>query len=547
MTYAKNSKSLKHLQRLPQLGQPITRAFIGSILYDSDDNDQVGQSQAEDPEIVVEAAYAQKVSDDGAVTVTVDAILQGTRNWLEELAQGEHSRVVEWGLEFRFQHSLSPFIGLSTEGKTILRRISEGHGPRAFTPEDLIAPLRLTEPGADDALDQPSLLEETYEDQLEALLMWNKNVASIPDLTKERENLYILLEERCQIMAEVEQHLRTPGDIDNQSHRLRKALRAFRPDISRFENRSSLNALVIMVANFRIAQPDIDLVMRDKMIETIFKENRLMMRTDKQHDIRDHQLDARLQSAYESNNRTVVRCLRKEKRDLFKEDMRLCAEQTIDCIKAARRAIYQQTLVELQDLVVPQVGLKLAVLETLSIPYDLLRESLLTDDAINRMQEHLANAEAACDADLANVANMLTLTQNCYERVERFRAEDVRHVTDAERERIKLERMKDPETYSKMMRVVDDKHAISQIPEIVEAHMVKLDESLGLAVEIAKNQLREFDGWQGVLVDEDVEVDLGLALVGKLVLEASAKETAGRSGSRTSEVGADDKVVVEGE
>jgi len=471
--------------------------------------------------------------DEASTFVDVDDILSDTRSWLEGLVEEERSRAGwgSWGSEFRFERSPVRPERISDEDRAVLDRISRCEGPRPFEYEDILAPLRLRGSRKYVARTAPSF-SETYKDQLNILDKWNRKVASVPNLDKEREELYDRLEERCQMIANVETRRRIPGEFDAQSSRLRKALRRFRPEVATFEHRSCLSVLVVIVAHVRVARPDIDLEMRDKMVETIFREMRLMVRTEKQHDVRDRQLEARLQTAYESEDRTVADCLRREKKDLAKKDRTFCTEKTIDRLKVARKSVQQRVLAELQDLAVQQAGMKRAAYERLTIPYSLLQESLDTDGVVKRMQEHLLNAEAACDADFANVANMLDLAYGCHDGTKRFAGKDVESVSNRERERIKWERMEDPKTYSMMMRVVDDGTAVSQIPGVVTAHMTKLDESLELALGVAKEQFRKLGGWERALLDEDTEVDLGLALAGKVILEASAKGT-GRFGYRT--------------
>jgi hypothetical protein len=249
-------------------------------------------------------------------------------------------------------------------------------------------------------------------------------------------------------------------------------------------------------------------------------------------DARDDLLETRLQNAYESGDKDVVACLRKEKKDSARNDRTLCTEKTIDRLKKARRLVRQRILVELQDLVILQTGLLCAAHDRLSIPYNLLQESLESEDVIKRVSEHLRNAEAACDADLANVASMHDLGWGCLERTKRFAAKDLEGVHSRERERIRRERKNGPRTWNMMMKVVDDSKTMSQIPDVVSSHMTKLNESLQLVLDVAEKQYRELGGWDKALLDENTQVDPELALVGKLMVDAKEREM-WRVGSKT--------------
>ncbi|KAF2683770.1 hypothetical protein K458DRAFT_431978 [Lentithecium fluviatile CBS 122367] len=523
MTHARNNKKSTPLQTSHPRGKPITRELIREILFDVEDDREVG------PDYRLDLGNLGNLDavDDGSIFASRDAALQEMRSWLDDLTEEEHSKA-ERGPKFQFERSGPPPERTSLEDKATLDRISKGHGPRDLEYDDILAPLRLIEPTEDPAATAAKPLEETYEDQLEVLTNWNRKVAGIPDLTKERENLLKVLEERRQLITEAEQGLRSPKDLDRHSPRLRKALRAFRPEVAEFENRSSLHTLIVIVANFRIANPDIDEEVRDQMIETILREIRLITRNNEHHELRDRQLEARLRSALESRDHKVVKYLRKEMKDLAKKDRENYTKKTIDRIREARRLVYQQVLAELQEIAALLTGLKLAAFERFSVPYDLLRNGLETEDAVNHMQEHLLNAAAACDADIANVAHMLYLGSGCYERTKRFAAKDLTNVTDDEREFIRLARLEDPKTYSMMMKVVADREGVSQMPDMVRNHMTKLDELLGLALSMATNQFRELDGWEQALLDNDFEVDAGLALLGKLTLDAREREKAYR-------------------
>jgi hypothetical protein len=469
------------------------------------------------PQAAVETTW-RRAFDDDSMPEEAGQILSDTRSWLETLVEEERSKA-DWSTEYRFERSTLGAGIISTEDQNTLDRVCQGEEPRPFECEDILAPLRLQEHVEHSTSTVPQLLEETFADQLELLYAWNRKVAPMTNLDKERNELYRRLEERCQIMAQVEKGFRTGEHIDGHASHVRRALRNFRPEIKGFEHKSCINVLTVIVAHFRIARPDIEVEMRDKMIEAILREERLTVRKEEDFDARNDQLEARLQTAYESGNGAVVESLRKEKRTLAINIRTICTEKTIDRLKEARRLVRQRNLVELQDLVVPQAGLLSAAHDRFSMPYSLLQETLKSEEVVKRIAEHLSNAEAACDADLANVATMHDLDWSCLQRTKKS-------------ERSHRERKNDPEKWNMMIKVVNDSKMMSQIPDVVSSHMTRLNESLQLALEVATEQYRELGGWERALLDEDTKVDPELALVGKLMVDAKRKEM-WRVGSKT--------------
>ncbi|KAL5449887.1 hypothetical protein PMIN06_006736 [Paraphaeosphaeria minitans] len=193
----------------------------------------------------------------------------------------------------------------------MMERIRAGLGPRPFAAEDMVERLRLEPrrcPGKDD---QP-YTEESYDELVTVLRAWNARVGTHRDLDRERENLIDAFEPRCLLIDRVEKGHQLKTLLEQQYLLLRETLRAYRPELETFEEQDVFNQLIAMIANQGIAIPDLDDEMRDRAIETLFREFRSSIHLGEVHSAKRDRIEAEVERATLQEDDTEVLELIKE-------------------------------------------------------------------------------------------------------------------------------------------------------------------------------------------------------------------------------------------
>lgn len=508
MTTADKQKTIATPDTSPCRVVSLTRCLVQAALRDSDSGDQKGD---------VDVDSAQPIPGHDSGSDEPEIVLRDTRNWLESLAQRERKKTNQVP-EYTFRRivvdpegSVFPFLapGEGVESDTpqailvkspglaldtsVLDRIREGRGPRDFEPEDLVAKLRVgtSADTSSTCSTFSSEEEETYQGLLDVLFNWNRHVGQYKGLVKERKELLDALEERNHLITDIERGHKKSELLEKEISRLKRALKVFRPELATFEDQRVGAHLVMMVANFRIAIPDIDDELKYALIKTIAREVRLAIHFEKEYVARRAQLRALAKATGSSEE---VQRLAQKRLDLNAEVWSLTCAKTIDIIKEARTELCERVLEDLNDLVAQQAGQKWAA-------YDASLASTCLPDTEWEEAQHtlrqtinksLGPLEDMREVASFNIEEMKRLNRNCIGRTIKFAALDV-HDPIA-REHVRKERLEEPATARMMMKVVEEAKVMQDMSHFLSGRMETLENSLETALAAANAQLRAYDG-----------------------------------------------------
>lgn len=490
--------------------RPLTCALVRELLREEDDELYEQDPGDED----VAGTDRVHIADEGdLISTNPESTLSTTRNWLEELCNEEQSKA-DSEPEYHFQRvvrhpegaELPSFSGAESihrDGLTdilvkppglalkieIVDRISRGEGPRDTRYNDLLAPLRLNSDSPDRAI---PYCTETYRQLYDVLQKWNKHVGSILDLSAEREELLEALNERAQLISKIEKGLKKRAVLDHPNPRLQQALRAFRPEIAGFENQSVFDILVMLVANLRVANPDLDDETKCAIIRVVYREARLTLLSDKEYNAKKRDIQSKLESARRADDEAEVKRLNSQKHELQMQSHARRAETTIDFIRNARKDLYWKALLEMQDLALQQAGQKWAASERLSAQEQSEQKRKDMEGALENTAKPLAHGIALCEAAVVDMANMAGLIHECIIRMRKTAALDL--TDSAARDRVRKERMENPETALVMMKVSDNSKAVLPLPSLIMEHMSQIEGHLGKLSAAASYQFRVYDG-----------------------------------------------------
>ncbi|PVI01232.1 hypothetical protein DM02DRAFT_627880 [Periconia macrospinosa] len=455
---------------------PITRVLILAHLRDADHDPYRECLGDEHPALVNHAQTSLSHATDGSLRQAIRS--------LQTLYEQERS-TTDWSPEYDKPPSCHVLRQNddSTLDTSILKRIAEGRGPRDAKYEDLIAPLRLTK-RSDLCTGQLLYNEETYDDLLRVLLDWNRKVAPIHDLSKERQDLATALKARNALIDKAAEH-NTLRLLNQPFPQLREALCAFRPEITRFENQNISDLMVLMVANMRIARPDIDDDIKHAIFETLFKESIVRMLFERS--FRGQKAESRMQqkSAKDKEDWDKVYLLKEREREVERQSKAQRASQIIDRVKSARGNLYNKNLLALLELAMMQTAQMEAAAVVHSGPSILFA---LEQGSRTIHDEELWSAEGKCRRSAEDMDRMLGLIRDCIHRTKRFAALDVADA--AERAHIREDRMEKPGTASMMMKVVEDTNTIRGISGNVLKRMRQIEMQLGVVLGEATERYR---------------------------------------------------------
>lgn len=432
-----------------------------------------------------------------------DPAFQDMRNWLALLCEEEQSKV-DWTPSP--EHTLPaadrvpPEPGIDTE---ILELIEMGLGPRPdeHEIEDLVAKLRQTLQ-LPETLEQkeerggaPKTRSETYEELKAVLQEWNLAVSSLEVILEARRELVLVLDERRRLFERMLHGSRVPEELSQQSTRLMQVLYAYRPEIMHFKDQKPYDVMVAMIANHRIAKPDIDDDVWDAMFKALLMELKLQL--PKYMLERELFIEEQLKSKAARKDKERWDDLCQEYYEKYEERGKLIAVKLLDDLKAARRNLRLVVLGQMQDLTMLQAGQKWVANELgLEVTPEILEEKCEAADAdletVVRKQYNILEAELAA-VEIGNTL-MLQLSGDCYARAQKIEGE---HVDDlAERKRVVEKRKNDPATAIMKVNMARDELMIGEVSRDI---LFKRLETIGTALqqvhEAAAHQYREYAEW----------------------------------------------------
>lgn len=389
---------------------------------------------------------------------------------------------------------LKPPSGLNTE---VLKRISLGLGPRPGKVEDLLTDLRESTAGP---------RGDTYEELSAMVQAWNGGLYTDGGRAEQRDELLRALEERLSVAASVQAGDRPQKDLDQNDTRLLSALHAFRPETAKFENQSPYAILAAMIANTRIADPDIrfDLDLWHVVLKTMLTEVGFRFESEIR---RKKQIKAELASAHRTRNREEVDRLTKEKQSLNLTLVNSGSQTLLNDLKRARRNLYQKTLEELMDLTAVQAGLKSCYTSLVPPTVDVLWEACEMADAelAQCLRSQMDVLELVRANQSINIDILRNLNDDSLRRARKFAAMDigVRPV----RQRVLGERKNDVRTAEMMLKIKEETEHVRDTSKMVLERVSGMEPALEQVYEAAKGNWQADDALYSRLdSDDDVEV-----------------------------------------
>lgn len=382
-----------------------------------------------------------------------DPAFQDMRNWLALLCEEEQSKV-DWTPSP--EHVLPAADRVPPEPRIdseILELIQMGLGPRPdeHEIEDLVATLRQTLRLPETPEQKvgrggvPKTRRETYEELKAVLQEWNQAVSSLETTLEARRELVLVLDERRCLFERMLHGTQVPEELSEQSARLMQVLYAYRPEIMHFKGQKPYDVMVAMIANHRIAKPDIDDDVWDAMFKALLMELKLQL--PKYMLERELLIEEQLKSKAARKDKERWDDLCQEYYEKYEERGKLIAVKLLDDLKAARRNLRLVVLGQMQDLTMLQAGQKWAANELgLEVAPEILEEKCEAADA--GLETAVRKQYDILEAELAAVeigdAFMLQLSGDCYTRAQKIEGE---HVEDlAERKRVVEQRKNESAT-----------------------------------------------------------------------------------------------------
>lgn len=486
-------------------GLRVTLSQLRQALYDPEDNpfDSGAQEQAA-------SLFKAPEFDVSPDTSTVEEILHATREFLDGEILAEQDRITAKS-EFLFEkviphakgNDLPQFstaeelrnadngsdltipvrnIGMAID-KSMMERIQAGQGPRPFKVEDLVERLRL-EPRRCSRPSNAPYIEENYVELLSVLRAWNAHVGTKPGLEKERQELLDAFESRYQLIDGAERGLQNKTLLEEQYLLLRGALRAYRPELESFEDQNVFNQLIIMIANQGIAIPDLDDEVRDRTIETLFREFRSRVYLGEEHSARRARLRAETERAKLQGDATEVQELLNQRRQLDKESCNEASEKVRTTIKIARKRLSDKVLGELQRLTEQQAGQKWTACNLAKAPASALVQNCIeSEKAMNKvLQGRVLDIDNALKSAIDRLRKMNRLSTDNNHLVMKLAGLDV---PKAERKAVMERRRNDRRTPYIMMEVASQSSQLPGMSQRVLKQMDDMDDPLHCVLDAA--------------------------------------------------------------
>ncbi|KAF2442635.1 hypothetical protein P171DRAFT_486625 [Karstenula rhodostoma CBS 690.94] len=503
-------------------GPRVTLSQLRLALYDPGDNPF--SPGAQDPAASLFRAPEFDISPNAS---TVEEILHATKDFLdgEILAEQERMRAKP---EFLFEkviphakgNDLPQFstaeelrnanngsdltipvrdLGMTVD-KDMMERIRAGQGPRPFKAEDLVERLRL-EPKKIPGTDNAPYTDETYNELLAVLRAWNARVGTYPDLDVERQDLLDTFESRCQLIDGVEKGYQNERLLEEQCLRMREALHAYRPELENFEDQNVFSQLIVMIANQGIAIPDLDDNIRDRAIETLFREFRSRIYLGEEHSARRDRINSESERAKLQEDDTEVLDLAEERKQLDKESCNEASEKVRTAIKIARKRLCDKVLEELQPLTEQQAGQRWTAYSLAKASTSVLAQSCIeSKNAMDEvLQTRVLDIDNALKSAIDHLRKMNRLSSHNNSLVMKLAGLDV---PKAERKATMERRRNDRRTPYIMMEVANQSSQLPGMSQCVLMQMDDMDGSLHCVLDAVRANFNAHDTLLA-RVDED--------------------------------------------
>jgi hypothetical protein len=419
--------------------------------------------------------------------------LANVKSWLDRLAEEEAKRVdtaPEHSLEeiaaFRPGPGAAAETGMNTD---VLKRIAAGRGPRPSKVEDLLEKIR--------ELESEEEVSEGYQDLSAILQKWNekaiKGKYGHGNQPGQREELMQVLQERIDTLPCITRGDCAEGMLDRSEARLLKALHAFRPETAEFNTRKAYDILVMMVAKTGVSEPDLhsDLDLWDRVWRTMLTE--LAPECQKEAAPEKNRIRHELMLAKKRGDQKKVDSLEKRKHELTKVILKKGAHLLRADLTRERRRLYEKCLSELMELTIAQAAQK-RLCEALPSPtreamYQICEEA---DAELEiALQKHLDFVEFGCDANRTNIDVIKHLSEDCYNRTNKFAGRDVTDL--ARREKVVEERRSNPGTAIMMSKLKEDAQRVRDASKLVLQRVSQMEPALEEIYVAVRRRFQAYD------------------------------------------------------
>jgi hypothetical protein len=466
---------------------PITRELIRSYLDAGDDDDVEGErcpiTGQSRPREIKDPNITRYHHDDVVGGAPLDT-LRDIWQWLDEEANEAQAKI-DWTPEYSMGTRQIKGAAMDTP---VLKDVHAGLGPRPSKTMDILADIRkdLCALG----IDKPASGEESYKELMELLQLWNNTILD-GSLERGQEELLLALEERNYLLKPNGQHV--AEDLDLNSTRLIAALSLIWPEVAKFDNQTPYDVLSTVIIHRHIANldPGTEMLVWDTMFKTLLVEMRL--RIERQYAQQKAALQAQLHSAHKIHNQEEVQRIRGKKEKVKLEIFSLSSKTLIDALKERRRHLRAKYVLDMQDLATVQSAAKSYASSILPASLELAQKA--ADDAESKLEQALQrrfdDLEAKQIGNLGVIEALHCLAATSYIRSRKFVALDVDDV--AAIERVRKERMKDPETAFMMMRVVEDNRTVAEMSRRVAAQVAGMYTLLDEVLDAARDSYCAYD------------------------------------------------------
>lgn len=397
-------KAMPRLVVLRRHTQPITGALIRQHLKDPDLEDS-DEDDATGPEILCSRPVVPGCGP------AVDLV--SCKSWLDRLCEEEQSRLYE------ALNDNSDWAAVQNNGNAVqnngnavstsdmqeyahdksadcldtrvLQRIRQGRGPRDWVAEDLLAVFR--DGDSDPCQEGP----ETYEDMQKVLLSWNERVgAKLAEGERARMMLSTAVNTRRSLLRRSYPGNDREKALEVSSAEMLHALTSLRPEVAGFHNQDSLDILLMMWANVRVAVPDLDDELRMLTMRALIDE--IESRSNAKNAEKISRLARWLSVAQLEGNDAETERLKAKVQAFELKIHDTAIKKTIDKIKATRRELAQIKLKELLKLTELQAAQKWAAHEKWSGSQDEYNLIKACDQADNKLRGVLQQKVPELDA-----------------------------------------------------------------------------------------------------------------------------------------------------
>lgn len=448
---------------------PITRFLITDVLWQADEEDDLvlpfqcnSIASAEEWSVASsdnECSDTEDDEDDGHLGS--DASFEDTIAWLDGLCEKEGAKI-DWTPDFEHSGDARnpPSAGPDV---SVLSRIRRGHGARSSKFEDLLAPLRLVEDGEEASRYSKRPRKETYAEMMNVLRAWNEHVAEdTTDDSEARQTLMDAMWDRIEFLNQPLLTRKSANAHEDTCRKLKLAIHSYRPETVDFKTQDPMILLILIVAHLGYAIPDIDDELKRRMLHILVLERKNITDALPQHDKWIERYKELIPQAWAEGDIERGKRYERDFNGWYERGLQQNCDHIVQKIKFARHQIRQKALPALEELVIFQTAQKLALHDRIAkdpeLGNALKPQSTWYSERSNardifdatlkiNFEEHMDDLQAMWQVSSLKTDNMSKIhNDKVRTRAVKFTGTDLENVTEAHRQSIVHQRMRNPKT-----------------------------------------------------------------------------------------------------